>query len=216
MINISIGMRNNYIFLLFVLINFKISSTDEIDSATQLKSISSANNYFAINLLRKLSDEETNVLFSPFCITTVFAMLYLGAKERTAEEIEHVFALPVTNATKTEIGVQFRLLLSQLSAIDSNGFELFSANRLVAQTRNPILEDYDQQLRQYFNSSLQMVDFLFRSDEAVREINEWVATTTRSKVDGLVKEPISPLSVLILINAIYFKVSSHCISMIIQ
>ena len=206
-------MSNNYVLLLFMLINFKFSSNrivcEDLSEDTS-EGISLANNYFAINLLRQLSDNtDNNVLFSPFSITTVFNMLYLGAKGRTAEEIEDVFGLRLTNLTKTDIGVQYRRLMSRLHANGSNGFELFAANRLVAQTRNPILEEYSKQLNDYYNSSIQMVDFLFKSDEAKQQINEWVYRTTDGKVDELVKEPISPLSVLILLNAVYFKVSSH-------
>ena len=206
-------MSNNYVLLLFMLINFKFSSNRivcEDLSEDKSESISLANNYFAINLLRQLYDNtDNNVLFSPFSITTVFNMLYLGAKGRTAEEIEDVFGLRLTNLTKTDIGVQYRRLMNRLHANGSNGFELFAANRLVAQTRNPILEEYSKQLNDYYNSSIQMVDFLFKSDEAKQQINEWVYRTTDGKVDELVKEPISPLSVLILLNAVYFKVSSH-------
>src|SRR5262249_5596060 len=87
--------------------------------------------------------------------------------------------------------------------------ELLAANLFVAQSRNPINGDYERQLKEYFNSSVRTVDFLFKSSEAVQQINEWVAESSRGKISSMLASELSPLSVIILLNAVYFKVSSH-------
>lgn len=197
----------SFVFILFLMsINCESIWSSNNSSELSSKSISVANNYFAFNLLKELSDDNQNVLISPFSITTVFNMLYFGAKDRTAEEIEDVFGLRLLNLTKEQIGVQYKQILNSFMASDSSGFELSAANGLVAQTRNPILEEYSKQLSDYFNSSIQTVDFLFKSEEAVQQINQWVSQQTRGKVEKLLDEPLSPLSVLVLLNAVYFKV----------
>ena len=53
-------------------------------------SISSANNRLTLNLLHELYNEENNVFFSPFSISTAFGMLFNGAKDKSAQELSEV------------------------------------------------------------------------------------------------------------------------------
>jgi len=53
--------------------------------------ISLANNYFGLNLLKVLSEtNDENVFISPLSISSAMAMLFLGTKEKTAQEFRQV------------------------------------------------------------------------------------------------------------------------------
>jgi len=194
-------------FSLMSLLIILIIWTD-ISSSESAPRIATASNYFALNLMKELFSEKENVLISPYSISTVFSMLYFGAKERTAKELEDVLGFRLLNLTNEEIGDQFKDLI--LSTINSNStdYDLNSANRVVVQSRNPILKEYENKLKNYYNSTVQVVDFLFDSNEAVDQINEWVSKATRGKIEKLLDQPLSPLSVLVLLNAVYFKVKT--------
>ncbi|XP_075872210.1 leukocyte elastase inhibitor A-like [Nelusetta ayraudi] len=64
--------------------------------------LSKANTAFALDLLRKLSDEDKtkNIFFSPFSISSALAMVLLGARGNTAQQMSEV--LHFNNAEKSE------------------------------------------------------------------------------------------------------------------
>ncbi len=53
-----------------------------------------ANNQFAFELYSKYKDNEGNIFFSPYSISTALAMTYEGARGKKAEEIQAVFHFP--------------------------------------------------------------------------------------------------------------------------
>ncbi|XP_054162409.1 intracellular coagulation inhibitor 2-like [Oppia nitens] len=165
--------------------------------------ISKANNYLTFNLLRQLYNDNENVLISTGAITTTLSMIYMAAKDKTATELEDLLNLQNHNISN-DLNQKFRLFYGHLADISGDN-HLVLANGLFAQIRNPILEDYKKQLLYYYNSKLQTVDFLFKSDEAMQSINDWVFNMTKGKVDKLLDDKLSPLNVLVLLNAAYFK-----------
>ncbi|MDY6932507.1 MAG: serpin family protein, partial [Halobacteriota archaeon] len=54
-----------------------------------------SSNQFALDLYSNLREEDGNVFFSPYSISTALAMTYEGARGETAEEIQSVFYFPV-------------------------------------------------------------------------------------------------------------------------
>ena len=53
-----------------------------------------ANNLFAFEYYSEIRDDNDNIFFSPYSISTALAMVYEGAKGKTAEEISDVFHFP--------------------------------------------------------------------------------------------------------------------------
>jgi serpin B len=197
-------MNFDLITISIVLFCILLNVTD-ISSQRNSK-IATANNYFALNLLNKLFDEKENVVISPMSISTAFSMLYFGARGRTAQELEEVLGYSLANLSDKQLGKQYKDLMQDINDKNSSDYELKSANRVVIQSRNPILKEYENKLKNYFNSSVQIVDFLFNSNKAIELINDWVSEATRGKIEKLLDQPLSPLSVLVLLNAVYFKV----------
>jgi serpin B len=200
LINLNFDLKSFSIVLFCILLNItNISSQRNSQIAT-------ANNYFAFNLLNELFDENENVFISPMSISTAFSMLYFGARGRTAQELEEVLGYSLANLSNEKLGKQYKDLMQDINNKNNSDYELQSANRVVIQSRNPILKEYENNLKNYFNSSVQIVDFLFDSNKAIQLINDWVSEATRGKIQKLLDQPLSPLSVLVLLNAVYFKV----------
>lgn len=55
-----------------------------------MSSLSDANMKFTLDLFQQLRKSEDNVFYSPFSISVALAMVSLGARGSTAEEIEKV------------------------------------------------------------------------------------------------------------------------------
>ncbi|XP_026581672.1 plasminogen activator inhibitor 2-like, partial [Pseudonaja textilis] len=73
-----------------------------------METLSAANTSFAVDFFKHLckTQTNTNVLFSPWSISSVMAALYFGAKGHTAEQIAKVFHF--NKAGRTEIAYPLR------------------------------------------------------------------------------------------------------------
>ena len=62
--------------------------------------------------------------------------------------------------------------------------------------------------RKYYNTDVENVNY--GEPETARSIiNSWVESETKNKIKDLLKpEALNPLTFLVLVNAVYFKVSS--------
>jgi serpin B len=168
-------------------------------------SISNANNHLSLGLLQHLYNEEKNIFFSPFSISSAFGMLYLGARNQTADEMKEVLGYNFGHLSNDEVNQQFGTVLRQISDVDSNKYELNVANKLVAQQNFDILESYKQNLKKFFGTTIETADFVHNSIAVTDAINDWVKTQTHEKIPKLLSEPLGSSTRLVLLNAIYFK-----------
>jgi serpin B len=67
--------------------------TDPIASQDDLNDHAENINKFALELYRKLAQEEGNLIYSPYSIYQAFLMLYAGANTETKAEIAQVLEL---------------------------------------------------------------------------------------------------------------------------
>jgi serpin B len=166
-------------------------------------SLSNAINKFNLNLLQNLYNENENVFFSPFSISSAFGMLYAGAKGQTAQELREVLGYESAKILDEQIYQQFSEVLTNIEGIDSNKYELNVANKLVVQKDFEILKSYEENLKNYFKTTIDSVDF---ADSTVaNSINQWVSSLTHDKIKKLLDGPLSSATRLVLLNAVYFK-----------
>jgi serpin B len=167
--------------------------------------ISSANNYLSLELLQQLYNEENNIFFSPFSISTAFGMLYLGARNQTADQMKEVLGYSFGNLSNDEVNKQFASVLREISDVDSNKYQLNVANKLVAQQNFDILETYKENLKKFFDTTIETADFVNNSIAATNDMNSWVKKQTHDKIPELLSRPLDSSTRLVLLNAIYFK-----------
>lgn len=79
------------------------------------------------------------------------------------------------------------------------------ANLLLVSNQHSLNKNYENLMKDSFNSSIESVDFVRNSAKITNHINDWVSEQTNGKIKDLFKSSITSDTVLVLVNAIYFK-----------
>jgi serine protease inhibitor len=161
-----------------------------------------ANTAFAFDLFHALREETPgeNLFISPASVSLALAMTYNGAGGETAAAMAEV--LGFQEMSLEEINAAFADLRSILENPDPK-VELAIANSLWARQGKEFYEDFLQRNRDYYGAEVAALDFDL--PDAADTINQWVEEQTKGRIKDLIEPPIDPLTVLFLINAIYFK-----------
>ena len=158
---------------------------------------SSASNTFAFELL-KTTANDSNQVFSPFSISTAFAMTYAGAANETAKEMEAVLGF------NPEIHTSIAATLDSLTT-ENDSFELSTANALWGQEGHVFLDSFLQTTSSNYKAGLRQLDFA-ASDASRDIINAWVEEQTKNRIQNLLPVgSIDEYTKLVLTNAIYYK-----------
>jgi len=140
---------------------------------------------------------QSNFVFSPYSIHSVFSQLLFGSKGNTKTQLQRLLSLTPSDRTIS----QYRLLSSNLR---SGSAQLLIANELaLAQGFKP-KSSYLQSL----GNEYRIAEYDFANDRAnsVKKINDNVLQKTRGLIkDLLLEQDVDELTQMILINAIYFK-----------
>ena len=166
-----------------------------------VKKIEDSNKYFSIKLYDHVAHtNNNNVVVSPFSIQSVLSMVLSGAGGDTANQIRSGLSLP-----------EDKFLHSGLSDIltsmgdKSENYTLKAVNRLYIQNGFHLRPRFLAFNQRTYQAVPEIVDF--REVEKARQaINTWVRGETNEKIEELIRPGVlTPLSRLVLINALYFK-----------
>ncbi|MFX1451518.1 MAG: serpin family protein [Promethearchaeota archaeon] len=160
------------------------------------------NNQFALKCYKILKSDGENLFFSPLSIFICLSMLYSGAKNTTADQMDkvlHFEALPDLDAT-------FKYLIEGLNAPSrSKCYDLRIANAIWMQEDYNILPKYLRIVENSYFGGIFKMNFKTEWENARKNINKWVEDRTENKIKDLLKpEMVNALTRLILTNAIYF------------
>ncbi|XP_016341274.1 leukocyte elastase inhibitor-like [Sinocyclocheilus anshuiensis] len=181
-----------------------------------MERLSAANTRFSLNLFKKISEGNAskNVFYSPISISSALAMVSLGAKENTAEQMFQVLSFtnppthcgtPVPNVSMDQIHSSFNKLMSELNKPGAP-YVLSLANRLYGEQSYQFVEKFLNDAKKYYEARLEEVDFKKNSEAARVNINKWVEKKTQEKIkDLLPPRGVDETTKLVLVNAIYFK-----------
>jgi serpin B len=167
-----------------------------------VNAVVNANNQFAFEFYSELNkNEQGNLFFSPYSISTALAMTYEGAKGKTAEEMQAVFHFPEESVRKPN----FARIYNQLNKEDKK-YELSTANALWAQQDFKFLDEYFNTTERYYGGKATNLDFIGETEKSRQTINSWVEEQTNNKIKDLIPNgQINSMTRLVLTNAIYFK-----------
>jgi serpin B len=161
------------------------------------------NTAFGCALYGQLQSERGNLFLSPFSISTALAMTAAGARGKTLDEMEKVLHLPAH--APAAFGAILKSLNDEPDA-KKRGFTLTTANALWAQKGYPWRPEYKKLVATDFAAGLFDVDYQTDPETARGTINAWVEKETREKIKNLLPQgSVTPLTRLVLTNAIYFK-----------
>lgn len=171
-------------------------------STILMSNIIEANNQFAIDFYSQFKSDEDNFFFSPYSISTAMAMVYEGAKGKTAKEIQSVFYFQKEPELMRK---EYLQLFSQLNKTKSK-FKLQIANALWAEQEYKFLDAYFKRIEKYYRGKATNLDFKIDAESSRVTINDWVEGQTNNKIIDLVPpDGINYLTRLVITNAVYFK-----------
>jgi len=185
----------------------KISETrNPMRESATIKDISDANNEFAFSLYKKLGDEEKNIVFSPYSITSALAVTYAGAKGKTAGEMAEVLWFPEDQAS-FHSGYKAFTDSIQLTGVEK-GTELKIANALWVQEDYKLRQDFLDLAESCYKAKAENVNFRLPEElEKTRQkINKWVEDITNYKIRDLIPQGVlQEMTRLVITNAIWFN-----------
>jgi serine protease inhibitor len=178
-----------------------IPRADDTGSTEEgMREIINANNQFALDVYREMSiSEKGNLFYSPYSIFSALAMTYEGARGETAEEIKSVFYFPHEDILRPNFAAVYNSINR-----GNRHHELRTGNALWVQEDYPLLEDYLDRVESYYAGRAENMDFINEPEKSKRTINRYIEKQTKNRIQDVI-ESISPLTRLIITNAIYFK-----------
>jgi len=163
------------------------------------KIVNHSNDKFSTKLYDLLRRKYQNLVFSPFSISTVMAMLSAGARGETLHQINKGLFFPPSPTLQAE----YKNIIPSIRSTEDFTIEI--ANKVFVKKNFSILRNFQEILRNSFHSNIQSMNFE-DSKAAADTINDWVEDRTRDKIKDLIQpDMISGDTRMVLVNAIYFK-----------
>ncbi|MDE0186570.1 MAG: serpin family protein [Candidatus Poribacteria bacterium] len=164
-------------------------------------SVATANTRFGFKLLSDVQSREpgTNIFISPLSISIALTMTYNGAVEDTQLAMAEV--LEIEGLDRDSVNRSNAALRESLENRGSE-VQLSIANSIWGRQGVEFNPDFLNRNREFFGAEITALDF--GAPEAPETINGWVDTNTKGKIKKIVQR-IDPRTLIMLINAIYFK-----------
>jgi len=194
------------VLALWVLVAAGVAWADDPSgpSSQDVAAVVGGNNQFAFDLYGELArQQEGNLFFSPYSISTALAMTYAGARGNTEAQMADTlhFTLP-----QDRLHPAFGTIISDFNDGQREGYELNVANRLWGQQGYNFVPEFLSTTRNHYGAELAQVDFIGQTEQSRQTINYWVEEQTKQKIKDLIPQGgVTPATRLVLTNAIYFK-----------
>lgn len=159
-------------------------------------------NDFAYHLFRRvdsLQKEPANLLMSPLSVGYALSMLNNGAAGQTQQEISKV--LGYKDCSLEDINVLNRKMLIASAKLDRQ-VSLQTANVAFLRQGMPVIPDFRNLCKQYYNAEVATVDF--SSPQALGLINGWVSDHTGGRIPSML-DKVDANAAFYLLNAMDFK-----------
>ncbi|XP_036061953.1 serine protease inhibitor A3N-like [Onychomys torridus] len=166
--------------------------------------LTSTNTDFAFSLYKELAlkNPDKNIVFSPFSISTALAILTLGARSKTLEEILEGLKSNLTETSEADIHQGFGHLLHRLSQ-PGDQVQIRTGSAMFIEKHLEILAEFKEKARALYQAEASAADFQY-PHEAKKLINDYVRKQTRGKIKELISN-LDKSIVMVLVNYIYFK-----------
>lgn len=160
-----------------------------------------ANNAFALDYYYMVAKESpNNVVISPFSISTVMAMVYPGARNNTALQMQTAMGF---SAKLENHNQDFKSILEKIQTKDS---PLLISNRLWLPQDENVSQKFIEMNTMFFGASVKSMNFRTEPEQCRITINQTIQTDTKDLIkDLLPPESINTSTSMVLTNAIYFK-----------
>jgi len=189
------------------------------DVAGETRSVVNAGNRFGVELYSRIYEVEGNLFFSPMSVHTALSMTLAGASNQTAIQMAEVLGF---ERIGQDIHSDFATLLEDLNTprmindivrVESKykkkkkpSYQLVIANALWGQKDYQWNPDFLNLTVKNYGAGLHEVDFVNQKGIACKKINTWIEKITKDRIKDMIRPSgITPMTRLILVNAIYLK-----------
>ncbi|XP_042316553.1 alpha-1-antitrypsin-like [Sceloporus undulatus] len=169
-----------------------------------------SNSDFAFKFFREVSSNggprhysrKKNIVFSPMCISSAFAMLALGARANTLDQILRGLDFRPSEIQEQNIHEGFHDLIYMLNN-GGSGLQVEMGNCLFVQNKLHPQEQFLNGLRNIYGGDIYMENFK-NTAETEQHINNYVERKTHGKIAKLVDE-VDPITEILLVSYMYLK-----------
>ncbi len=155
---------------------------------------------FATNFFKLAAKKpDSNVVVSPYSVSTALSMAYNGAGSKTKTEMQNV--LDYSGLSDEAVNQQNSSLYKSLMHVNPSS-ELTVANAMFANKNFEFVKAFMDSNQKYYGAKLETLDFADLS--TVNKINNWVKDNTKNKIPSIL-DKVAPDAILYLVNAVYFK-----------
>jgi serpin B len=179
--------------------------------AGDLRGVSDGNTRFALDLYHRLREHKSqdDLFFSPYSVSTAFAMTYAGARGDTASQMAEVlhFDQPkgALHAAFNALDLKLASRGERSSGRHGEPFRLHIVNVLWGQTDYEFLPSFLDLLAENYGAGIRLLDFDGSPERSRSTINKWVGKQTEDQIGEVIPAGgIPPLTRLVITNAIYF------------
>ncbi|XP_012581251.1 PREDICTED: serpin B3 [Condylura cristata] len=162
---------------------------------------------FAVSLFQQLrKSEEGNISFSSLSIASALAMFCLGAQEKTSSEIQEALYLKENERAKVGnleyVHHRFQKFLTKISQT-TDAYTLKIANKLYGDKKFQFHQEFLENLKKFYQGSLEPADFTNAAEESQKAINSWMGSQMHGKTI-LPKGSLKNTTLLVLVDTAYF------------
>lgn len=179
-------------------------------SQSELAQLVQGNSDFAFDLYKYLKDEDGNLFFSPFSISMALAMTYAGARGESeaqmAQTLHYLLSQEDLHAAFNALDLALASRGEGAEGADGEGFRLNIVNAIWGQVDYDFLSSFLDLLAENYGAGLRVLDYMNNPEGSRQAINQWVSDQTEGRIKDLLPEgSITPMTRLVLTNAIYFN-----------
>nr|CAH7736634.1 unnamed protein product [Callosobruchus chinensis] len=159
-------------------------------------------------ILQQARQANNNIVFAPVSVTVALALVLLGAKGKTFEEVSNVMGLAAgvdIQGKSLVVHEHLNIILDKLSKTADLNQQLSVASAIFVQKEYPIRSLYKQTAENIYKSEVLNVDFKHDVNKATQLMNAWVTDRTEGKITSILNEPPIDTTKVIIASALYFK-----------
>ncbi|MDE5741628.1 MAG: hypothetical protein K2H90_04190 [Oscillospiraceae bacterium] len=153
--------------------------------------------YFDYALMKEIADRKQNTVASPLSVKLALNMAAAGAENETEKELLTLFGYE----NSEEMQADSKSLVAELNRPD--GSITVNNSVWIDNDFNDISESYTGGLADVFNA----VTFREKltNKKIVKKLNGWIDEKTNGLIPKMISEPFKDDTVMLLVNALYFK-----------
>lgn len=155
---------------------------------------------FDWKLLKEFSSKYRNVILSPISLKLLLALLYQGSSGPTQREFEGVLQY----IDKKTVDEDYSRILSALQASERSEYLLNMGTCVFLDSQIPVNPKFEMKANQYYRTEIRPTNFV-QADNASNVVNYWVEKLTNGKISRLVQPGDLQQTIMLAVNAIYFK-----------